>query len=125
MAKSILMYGQDRELLESRTWVLETRRYHVVTARQISDVLGASETDAFDLLILCHSVSENECELVRILATSRWPSIRSLVLHAGPSVSLSRLSGLFCTFGDTPQQSLEAHNLRLNIEDLRGRKLTA
>ena len=105
MNKSILMYGRDRELLRTRTWVLETRGYHVVTASHLSDIPRIRDTEAFNLLILCHSVMESECEFVRIVAVSRWPSIVSLVLHAGSS-GCSDLSDTIFNVGDGPARLL-------------------
>ena len=43
MNKSILMYARDRELVETRTWVLEARGYHVFTASNLSGNPSASD----------------------------------------------------------------------------------
>ena len=82
MANSILMYGQDRVLLETRRMVLESHGYRVVAVNDLCAIPSGSIAH-FDLLILCHSVAQVECELVQEIAALRWPSIGSLLLQTG------------------------------------------
>jgi hypothetical protein len=80
---SILLCGQDSLLLQTRQWVLEAAGYQVRTTTEFSEV--ALESDPVDLLILCHSLSLEECGRAFALASTRWPKIRCIVLPEGAS----------------------------------------
>lgn len=85
--------------------MLESCGYHVSTASDLSGIPRAKDTAPFDLLILCHSVAEIECEFVKVLSVSRWPTIRTLVLLAGPSGCLDTDHKMFDVY-DGPAKLL-------------------
>ena len=80
---SILMYGRDAQLLETRRMVLETSGHKVRTTMDLSEIDRIAAFQNFDLLILCHSLSMEQCGRALALAHSRWPSVESLILTAG------------------------------------------
>ena len=80
---SILVYGRDARLLETRRWVLEQETSRVWTAVTLSQFDLLESDDPIDLLILCHSLSTEDCEPAIALATARWPGIKILALFAG------------------------------------------
>ena len=80
---NILMFGRDAQLLDTRRMVLEISGYKVSTATDLSDFDRAVSSDCFDLVILCHSLSLEDCGRAVAVALSRWPSVRILTLTAG------------------------------------------
>lgn len=93
MSTSILMYGRDSELLKIRKWVLESRGYQVRTEIDLCKIASALTEENFDLLILCHSATVEDCEIVLELATLRWPAIKTLILRAGMQGCHAQLLG--------------------------------
>ena len=85
MAFSILMYGRDSDLLKTRRWVLEACGYHVWTEDDLTEIPPSLAALSFDLLIICHSVPAEDCEIILELATLHWPAIKTLILRAGVS----------------------------------------
>ena len=118
MGKSILMYGNDQDLLESRTWVFETRGYRVFAAHDLASIPSVQNGITFDLLIVCHSVSDAECDLVHRLALSRWPGIDCLLLHAGPSGCTEPFARMFDTLNG-PEKLLSA--VHAQVDEVRTR----
>ena len=79
---SILMYGRDAHLLETRAWVLERAGYRVRTALNLDTLRLMLVTGQTDLLILCHSLSTEDCGGA-IALTTPYPKVKSLILTAG------------------------------------------
>jgi hypothetical protein len=67
----ILCFGHDQVLLKTRRWMLE-RQFHVEVAENFQNVGRVAYERSIDLLILCHTLNEDECQqaihLVRMLA---------------------------------------------------------
>jgi hypothetical protein len=80
---SILLCGRDALLLQTRQWVLEAAGHQVETTTKLSEV--ALVSIPVDLLILCHSLSLDECGRIFALASTRWPRIRCIILPEGAS----------------------------------------
>jgi hypothetical protein len=70
---SILLFGRDHRLLETRRWVLESAGYRAKTATEREELEHLLATECFAVLILCHTLSEADAEAAIALA------------HAGPS----------------------------------------
>jgi hypothetical protein len=77
---TILMYGRDEHLLETRKWVLQSRGYRVLTMLDPSALAAIPLNPSIPLLLLCDSLSTQECEVAAALASARWPEIHCLVL---------------------------------------------
>ncbi len=77
---SILIYGRDPRLLESRRWVLESCGYRVLTARHLTDLDLISHRPPVSLLVLCHTLSSKERAAAVAHATARWPEVKKLAL---------------------------------------------
>lgn len=90
---SILMYGRDERLLETRQWVLQSRGYRVVTIVYPSDFAAIPLTPPIKLLLLCHSLSPEECDNAIALASARWDGIQSLALVADSTRAPSGILG--------------------------------
>ncbi|HKU28443.1 MAG TPA: hypothetical protein VJQ54_23445, partial [Candidatus Sulfotelmatobacter sp.] len=56
----ILNVGNDAALLRSRTLLLQSRAYTVVSAYSIDDAMSRFREGDFDLVVLCHSIAPDE-----------------------------------------------------------------
>jgi DNA-binding NtrC family response regulator len=82
---SILVYGSDPQLLKTRRWILERADYRVSTAMELDDIVQLFSVEQVSLLILCHTLSTEECGRALALAHSKRPPIQTLALTAGQS----------------------------------------
>jgi DNA-binding response OmpR family regulator len=84
-ARLIVVMGSDATLLESRARVLEGAGFAVRRAQSIPQVKHALQETNVDLLLLCHTLTKEDCQ--RAIAASRElnPKIAtlSLVAYAG------------------------------------------
>lgn len=90
----LLCLSKAPELLGSRQRVLATR-YDVVSIKSLEEMERLPSGSVFDLLVLCHTFSEDECKRVTHVARQRWPRIKILSLitqSAGCSEQDSDLS---------------------------------
>jgi hypothetical protein len=78
----ILLYGRDTRLLESRQLVLQRAGYEVWIALGLAEIDAISQVEVVDLLILCHTLTVEECGRALFFSQSRWPLMKSLVLSA-------------------------------------------
>ena len=78
----ILLYGHDQHLLETRRWVLERSGYDIWTACSLLALNETISTRKTDILILCHSLSSEECERAVEVAHRHLPEIKTVVLTA-------------------------------------------
>ncbi len=79
----ILVYGTDAHLLKTRRWVLERSGACVWTATDLKGFSEVPATEQIDLIILCHSLSMEECGRGLAVAHMRWPRVQSLILTSG------------------------------------------
>jgi hypothetical protein len=79
---SILLYGHDQHLLRTRQMLLQGAGYRTMIATNLAEIDRLSHYETIDLLILCHSLTLEECGRALALAQSRWPFMRSLMLSA-------------------------------------------
>jgi hypothetical protein len=80
---SILVYGLDAALLETRRRVLELSGARVWVATEFFHFDQITRAMEIDLIVLCHSLSTKECDGALALARSRWPQVQSLALLSG------------------------------------------
>ena len=79
----ILIYGRDAQLLDTRRMVLERSGARIWTATNLTDFDRIAGGILIDLIVLCHSLSTEECDHAQALARARWPLIQRLVLVTG------------------------------------------
>jgi|GEM_PF-2713372 len=77
---SILLFGHDRILLETRTLVLERGGCNVSVTSDLQDAIGRIDAELVDLLILCHTLSPEECA--------------AILCHTQPLLSLMKVVAL-------------------------------
>lgn len=60
MSHSVLIYGHDPLLLRTRDLLLRNEGFQVLTATNRTDALGLLSVEKIDLLLGCHSLSDEE-----------------------------------------------------------------
>ena len=82
MTARILSVGDDEDLLSTRLAVLQTR-----WSAKSTDCAGALkflQSEAFDLLLLCHSIPEEEAKSLVQAVRKNFPAARILALETSP-----------------------------------------
>lgn len=65
----ILSVGNDHHLLPLRSMVLESAGFDVIEAYSVNDALRLAQSDAVDLVLICHTVPKQEQK--RLIAAIR------------------------------------------------------
>ncbi len=81
----ILCVGHDPMLLQTRKWMLEGE-FEVETAETVAQALVLMEMvdqRPFDLVLLCHSLNDQECKLICDAVFSQSTATRVLQLNEG------------------------------------------
>jgi hypothetical protein len=99
---SILMYGHDEHLLVTRQWVLQSRGYRVLTRLDLAGFANIPVDPPIRLLLLCHTLSPEDCDEAIEVASARWPEIRSVALQGGVGRAPSGLLGQLLHTMDGP-----------------------
>ncbi len=87
----ILVYGSDKQLLETRSMVLEAAGLRVFSATEPQNAEMIIETQNIALVVLCHSLSPQECDAALQFANSLTPIVKTIVLTAGASPCSERI----------------------------------
>jgi hypothetical protein len=82
-SRSVLLYGKDRRLLENRRLMLQVAGIHVTLAVTPAEAETVIVNEPNTLLVLCHSLTVEECQSALKLAYSCRPGSKNLVLSAG------------------------------------------
>jgi hypothetical protein len=77
---SIVLFGRDTHLLETRQLVLQTRGYRVLTSQNLAELDRIPRSPEIALIVLCHTLSAKERTEAVARASSRWPGIQKLAL---------------------------------------------
>ena len=97
--QSILLYGWDERLLETRRLVLERAGFQVWTVKSLADAEKLIAAHPPALLLLCHSLSVRDCEKALEMAHLLLPTMKCLVLTAGtPVCKLSEGDEVYSAF---------------------------
>jgi DNA-binding NtrC family response regulator len=83
MAASILVYGHDPLLLETRRIILERAGFAVHTTTKFEEFKATACTRAFDLLVLGSSISPDEVDRILPMIHQCVPFSKVLVLANG------------------------------------------
>jgi hypothetical protein len=78
----VLCFSRDPLLLKTRVAVLE-RQYRVVPVGSLAEILELPFGSTFDLVVLCHTVSDEDCRNARAFIKARWPSAKVLSMTTG------------------------------------------
>lgn len=79
---SILVYGRDARLLETRSWVLQQAGFRVFCAMESSEVEEIVSSEPVRVVVFCHTLSRED--RVRGLATALRvrPGVQRMVMTA-------------------------------------------
>ena len=75
----VLCVSRDQRLLESRHLVL-SRKYETVTVGSVEEMRSLPASEQFDVIVLCHSLSSEECDVSAELVRGRWPKAKIVAL---------------------------------------------
>jgi DNA-binding NtrC family response regulator len=81
-ATTILLYGRDAGLLQTRQWLLEASGYRVLLAMELADMKKVVEEKGIDLLILCHSLSTEEAQEALAAVAPQRQKVHTLIMAA-------------------------------------------
>ena len=76
---SILVYGREPVLLQSRHWVFEVAGFRVASAANLAKARQIAQREPIDLLVLCHTLSKDEYREAVAWADS-LPGLKRIVL---------------------------------------------
>jgi hypothetical protein len=79
---SILIFGLDHTLLQTRHWILSRHGYATQVATDLSEVERGLAEDSIRLLILCYTLNEHQCDRALALGHS-CPGTQILLLAHG------------------------------------------
>lgn len=84
-AEQVWIYGHDTHLMETRMWVLQGAGFRVSTSASLAETRQAILGGQPMVLILCHTLAEEECEMILALAhaTAHIKSIIMLGVRSG------------------------------------------
>lgn len=100
MPARILLYGRDSDLLQTRGGVLESAGFQVCVATKLLDIDACFISGRIDAMILCHTLSGEECRQALGMARRRNSGIKAILL-AGNRSTLSEqelYDGIFEAF---------------------------
>jgi DNA-binding response OmpR family regulator len=103
----VLLFGNDAHLLETRRWVLESADCRVYAASNflaLNQILGDRP---IDLLILCHTLTSEECDRAESIARTYTRKTRVLVLTASNFVSCEKRADAVVNAYEGPKTLLE------------------
>ena len=105
---SILVYGRDPSLLDTRRWVLERAGYRVLTAQTLEEARHLAATDPISVLLLCHSLSAQDYENALAVADSIRPEMRRLLITANTHLCTGRSEDHILSAFDGPRALIAA-----------------
>ena len=82
---SVLVFGRDSQLVSTRRLILEKEGFQVCIASSLEDIQKLPTERTMDVMILCHTLSTEECNEALLLTHNRWPQIQTVALVTGSS----------------------------------------
>lgn len=79
---AVLLYGHEKNVLFTRQAILEKAAFCVFTASDLKEVEAFSSAEQIKLIVICHSVSLEEQEMVVSVALAFNPKAIVLVLNS-------------------------------------------
>ncbi len=102
----IVVYGHDQSLLDTRTWVLQGAGYQVSQASHISDLEQTADERSVALVVMCHTLSGEECDETRTLLDHR-PGVKRLLITANRPLSVQGMDEPAVSAFDGPRALLD------------------
>ena len=85
---TVLIYGRDRILLETRSWMLQRAGYKVSIAMELAEAEQVLSSEKVVLSILCHTLSSEQRSKTIAKAEELWPNMKKLLLTASSFPSI-------------------------------------
>ena len=105
---SILIYGRDHGLMDTRRWVLELAGYRVFTAQSLVEAGKIATLEPISLLLLCHTLSVEDCQMALELADSVRPGMKRLLMTASKPRGLQESHDRILSAFDGPRALIAA-----------------
>ena len=99
---SVLVFGRDFQLVHTRSLILEKAGFRVRTASSLPDIHQLLSEPTMDVMLLCHSLSTQECDEAITMTLERWPRIQTISLIAGSSGCASKPTDAVMNATDGP-----------------------
>ena len=77
----VLCFSRDPQLLKTRGMVLATS-YEPVMIGSLAELQALAGGPAFDVVVLCHTLSPQECQRSTSIVRRQWPRAKILALSA-------------------------------------------
>ena len=103
-ATHVLLYGNDETLLTTRSWILTKSGFLVDRATSADEVERKVAEHRPEVLILCHTLSSEECRRVGQIATQSQLLMRTLVLATRFSGCTPNLPSTLFVVSPDPQR---------------------
>ncbi len=111
---SVLVFGHDDQLVHTRSLILEKAGFHVRTASSLPDIQQLLSEPTMDVMLLCHSLSPEDCDEALLLTHERWPNIQTIALVSGSSDCGSDSTDAVMEATDGPARLISTVRKRLN-----------
>ena len=82
---SVLVFGRDHQLVHTRCLILEKAGFSVRTAASLPDIRHLPSEPNMDVMLLCHSLSPQDCDEALSVTHQRWPHIQTIAMISGHS----------------------------------------
>jgi hypothetical protein len=103
----VLLFGNDEHLLESRRMVLESVSCTVYSATRLLALNRILTDRPIDLLILCHTLTTEECERAKSVVEAHSPQVKVLVLEAANFAQCAATGDRVVSTAEGPKALLE------------------
>ena len=104
---AVLVFGRDYQLVHTRSLILEKAGFRVRTASSLPDLHQLLAEPTMDVLLLCHSLSTEECNQALAMTQERWPRIQSISLLSGGSGCHSEATDAVMNASDGPAKLIQ------------------
>ena len=84
---TILLFGQDAGLVQTRKWILESEGYQTCIVPDFASFQQTALSQPVDLFLLCDSLSPEARTAALTLIHDRWPHAKLLVLASTRSAT--------------------------------------
>jgi hypothetical protein len=96
------MYGNDTHLLETRRCILQHYSVDVDMVTDLSALKEITLEREVDLLMLCHSLSYDECDAALTVARERQPQMKHMILTSNDSACAATPADMVVDTHDGP-----------------------
>jgi DNA-binding NtrC family response regulator len=111
---SVLVFGRDYRLAHTRSLILEKAGFRVRTASSVPDLQQLLSEPSMDVMVLCHSLTTQDCADAWIITHERWPQIQTIALVTGSADCGSQSADTVMDAIDGPVKLITAVRRHIN-----------